>query len=83
MARVLKPGTILVTTVKNHIFPISEMTCMSSLSALGIIGTGGLGVLVAALFLDKLLNTGLGVLLGIALVVFVLAGAIALVARSW
>ncbi|MBI2647436.1 hypothetical protein HYW99_03075 [Candidatus Woesearchaeota archaeon] len=55
---------------------------MSSLKALGIIGTGGLGVLAAGLIISKMLNTGLDWIFGLALVIFVIAGAIALIARS-
>ena len=55
---------------------------MSSLKALGIIGTGGLGVLAAGLIISKILNTGLDWIFGLALVIFVIAGAIALIARA-
>ena len=55
---------------------------MSSLKALGIIGTGGLGVLAAGLIISRVLNTGLDWIFGLALVIFVIAGAIALIARA-
>ena len=55
---------------------------MSSLKALGIIGTGGLGILAAGLIISKVLNTGLDWIFGFALVIFVIAGAIALIARA-
>ena len=55
---------------------------MSSLKFLGIIGTGGLGVLAAGLIISKILNNGLDWIFGLALVIFVVAGAIALIARS-
>jgi hypothetical protein len=55
---------------------------MSSLKALGIIGTGGLGVLVTGLLVSNLLKTGLDWIFGLALVIFVIAGAIALIAKA-
>lgn len=55
---------------------------MSSIQALGIVGTGGLGVLVAALILSKLLNLGLEGIFSAALLIFVIAGAAALVLRA-
>ena len=55
---------------------------MNSLKVLGIIGTGGLGVLVAGLLISNLLNTGLDWVFELALVIFVIAGAIALIARA-
>lgn len=55
---------------------------MSSIQTLGIIGTGGLGVLVAALIISKLLNLGLEGIFSAALLIFVLAGAAALVLRA-
>ena len=54
---------------------------MSSLKAFGIIGTGGLGILAAGLFISNILKTGLDWIFGLALLIFVVAGAIALVAR--
>jgi len=54
---------------------------MSSLKAFGIIGTGGLGILAAGLLLSEVLKTGTTWVFGIALLIFVTAGAIALVAR--
>ena len=55
---------------------------MSSIQTLGIIGTGGLGVLVAALIISKLLNLGLEGIFSAALLIFVLGGAAALVLRA-
>ena len=55
---------------------------MSSLKALGIIGTGGLGVLVAGLIVSNLLKTGLDWIFGLALIIFVVAGAGALLAKN-
>ena len=55
---------------------------MSSLKALGIIGTGGLGVLVAGLIVSNLLKTGLDWIFGLAIIIFVVAGAIALITRA-
>jgi Co/Zn/Cd efflux system component len=55
---------------------------MPSLKALGIIGTGGLGVLVAGLLISSALKTGWDPLFAVLLFIFVLAGAIALVARN-
>jgi hypothetical protein len=48
---------------------------MTSIQALEIVGTGGLGVLVVALILSKFLNLGLEV----ALIIYVFAGAVALI----
>lgn len=55
---------------------------MSSLKIGGIIGTGGVGVLAAAAIVSNMLDMGLEWLFGLALIIFVTAGAIALVARS-
>ena len=55
---------------------------MSSIQALGIVGTGGLGVLVVALIVSKLLNLGLESIFSLALIIFVVAGAAALILRS-
>ena len=55
---------------------------MSSIKAFGIIGTGGLGMLVAALIISKVMNLGLEGIFGVALIVFVLAGAAALVLKA-
>ncbi|MFH0978952.1 MAG: hypothetical protein V1837_06670 [Candidatus Woesearchaeota archaeon] len=54
---------------------------MPSLKGLGIIGTGGLGVLAAGLILSNILKTGTEGLFGTAMLIFVIAGAIALIAR--
>jgi hypothetical protein len=59
-----------------------EENKMNSLKALGIIGTGGLGVLAAGLIVSKILETGTEGIFGLALVVFVVAGAVALVVRA-
>lgn len=55
---------------------------MSSIKAFGIIGTGGLGVLVAALIISKVMNLGLEGIFSVALAVFVVAGAAALIIRE-
>ena len=55
---------------------------MSSIKAFGIIGTGGLGVLVAALIISKVMNLGLEGIFSVALAVFVVAGAAALILRA-
>ena len=55
---------------------------MTSLKVGGIIGTGGLGALGAGLIVSNMLGTGLDWIFGLALIVFVTAGAIALIARS-
>ncbi len=55
---------------------------MSSLKVLGILGTGGLGVLAVGVLGSHLLNTGTQDLFGIALIIFVIAGAVALILRS-
>lgn len=55
---------------------------MSSIKAFGIIGTGGLGVLVAGLIISKAMNFGLeGIFSGL-LFIFVIAGAVALVLKA-
>ncbi len=54
---------------------------MASLKALGIIGTGGLGVLAAGLLISNVLKTGLEWIFGLALIIFVIAGGVALVGR--
>ena len=48
----------------------------------GIVGTGGVGALGAGMIVSNMLGTGLDWVFGLALIVFVTAGAIALVARS-
>ena len=55
---------------------------MSSINAFGIIGTGGLGVLVAALLISTYMNLGLEAIFSFALLVFVGAGAVALVLKA-
>lgn len=55
---------------------------MSTLKMLGIIATGGLGVLVAGLLISSVFKTGWEWLFAVLLFIFVLAGAIALVARN-
>ncbi|MCK4688539.1 MAG: hypothetical protein KAT66_10445 [Candidatus Lokiarchaeota archaeon] len=55
---------------------------MSSIKAFGIVGTGGLGVLVAGLLISKAMNFGLEWIFGAALLIFVIAGATALVLRA-
>ncbi len=54
---------------------------MSSLKALGIIGTGGLGVLAAGLIISNMLKTGFDWVFALALIIFVTAGGLALVGR--
>lgn len=48
----------------------------------GIIGTGTLGVLGAGMIVSEMLQLGLTWLFGLALFIFVTAGAIALISRS-
>ncbi len=55
---------------------------MSSIEAFGVIGKGGLGVLVAALIISKVMNLGLEGIFIALLVVFVFAGAAALILRA-
>lgn len=55
---------------------------MSSLKALGIVGTGGIGVLAAGLIISNVLKSGLEWIFGAALLIFVAAGAFGLVLRS-
>lgn len=55
---------------------------MSSLKAFGVIGTGGLGILAAGLLVSNALKTGLDWIFGLGLLIFVSAGAIALIQRS-
>lgn len=55
---------------------------MSSLKFGGIIGTGGIGVLAAGILVSNVLKTGQEWIFGMALLIFVTAGAIALIARS-
>lgn len=55
---------------------------MSLLKVGGIVGTGGIGVLAVAIITSDALNNGLTWLFGLALIIFVTAGAIALVAKS-
>lgn len=60
----------------------NEEIDMSSLKALGVIGTGSLGVLAAGMIVSKFMETGLEWVFGLALFIFVTAGAIALIARA-
>lgn len=55
---------------------------MSSLKIGGIVGTGGIGVLAAAIIVSNMLETGMEWIFGLALIIFVTAGAIALINRS-
>lgn len=55
---------------------------MTSLKAFGVTAVGALGVLVAGLLLSNTMKLGLDALFSGLLVVFVGAGALALVARS-
>lgn len=55
---------------------------MSSLRGIGIIGTGTIGVLSTGLLLSSMLKTGTEAIFGLAIFIFVSAGAIALIARS-
>lgn len=54
----------------------------NGLKVSGIIGTGTLGVLGAGMIVSESLQLGLTWLFGLALFIFVTAGAVALVARS-
>lgn len=55
---------------------------MSSLEIGGVVGKGGLGVLVAGLIASEMFNLGVSGVLSFALIVFVGAGAVALISRS-
>ena len=55
---------------------------MSYLKLGSIIGTGGLGVLAAGLIASHMLGLDLEAIFGSALIIFVIAGAVALIARS-
>ena len=68
--------------VRNLYILIIEFINMSSIKAFGIVGTGGLGVLVAGLLISKAMNFGLEWIFSAALLIFVIAGAAALVLRS-
>jgi len=57
-------------------------TKMSSLKLAGIIGTGGIGVLSTGLIASNLLNLSIQWIFAGALLIFVAAGAVALMARS-
>jgi len=59
-----------------------EGETMTSLKTLGISATGGLAVLIAALLVSSQLKLGWEPLFAVLLVVFVIAGAISLLARS-
>lgn len=51
------------------------------LKALGIIGTGTLGVLASGLLISSVLKTGFEWIFGLGIFIFVVAGAIALIAK--
>ena len=55
---------------------------MGSLNVLGVSATGGLGILVAGLIVSKMYDLNLDGILGLALLLFVGAGAISLIAKS-
>lgn len=55
---------------------------MSYLKIGGIVGAGGLGVLGAGMLVSSALNNGLAWVFGLGLLIFVVAGAIALIAKS-
>lgn len=55
---------------------------MSSLKALGIVGTGGTGVLATGLLVSNIMKTGLDWIFSLALLIFVTAGAISLIGRT-
>jgi hypothetical protein len=55
---------------------------MSLLKIFGVTAVGGMGILVAGLLLSNTMKLGLDLLFGGLLTLFVVAGAIALVARS-
>jgi len=55
---------------------------MSSLEALGVLGTGTLGVLASGLIVSSILKLGLEWVFIAGILVFVFAGAAALIARS-
>jgi|GEM_PF-6084564 hypothetical protein len=52
------------------------------MKAFGMIGTGGLGVLSVGMIVSNGLKTGLDWIFGLARLIFVSAGAIALISRS-
>ena len=56
---------------------------MSFLKIGGIVGTGGLGVLAAGMIVSNILKTGLDWIFGLALIIFVVAGAGALLAKNF
>ena len=55
---------------------------MSFLKIGGIVGAGGLGVLAAGMIVSNILKTGLDWIFGLALIIFVVAGAGALLAKN-
>jgi hypothetical protein len=55
---------------------------MSAVKIAGLFGSGTLGVLVVGLFASKLMNAGWEPLFGVAIFVFVGAGAVALVVKA-
>ena len=56
---------------------------MSFLKIGGIVGAGGLGVLAAGMIVSNILKTGLDWIFGLALIIFVVAGAGALLAKNF
>lgn len=59
-----------------------EVKNVSSLKALGVVGTGGIGVLSTGFIVSSMLKTGSEGVFGLALIIFVTAGAVSLIARS-
>lgn len=55
---------------------------MNYLKIGGIVGAGGIGALGAGMLVSDALNNGLAWVFGLALLIFVTAGAIALIARA-
>lgn len=55
---------------------------MSSLKGLGILGTGTIGVLSSGLLISSVMNTGAQAIFGMSLMIFILAGAGALLLKS-
>ena len=54
---------------------------MSMIKAFGIVGVGTAGILVAGIFISKIMNAGFEWLFGSLLGIFVIAGAIALILK--
>jgi hypothetical protein len=55
---------------------------MSFFKVGSIVGSGTVGILVAGLVASKMFNLGIDALLGTALTLFIVAGAVALIAKS-